>query len=168
MIRIIYLQIQINDVVSAVIASNQNFVVVYPNNDKGNEIILNEYKRLKFNQHFKIFPSLRFEYFLTLLKNSDLILGNSSVGIRESEIYGIPSINIGNRQKDRSTNKNIVHVEPEKLSILTAMEKLLGQKIPPTFEFGKGNSSEKFYEILTDHKIWKTPLQKYFKDFQQS
>lgn len=161
------LQIQINDVVSAVIESNQNFVVIYPNNDKGNEIILNEYKRFKFNQHFKIFPSLRFEYFLTLLKNSDLILGNSSVGIRESEIYGVPSINIGNRQKDRSNNKNIVNVEPDKLSILTAMEKLLGQKIPTTFEFGKGNSSEKFYEILIDHKIWKTPHQKYFKDFQQ-
>ena len=163
------LQIQINDVVSAVIESNQNFVVIFPNNDKGNEIILNEYKRLKFNQHFKIFPSLRFEYFLTLLKNSDLILGNSSVGIRESEIYGVPSINIGNRQKNRSINKNIINVEPEKASILTAIKKSLKKsKIPSTFEFGKGNSSKKFYEILTDYKIWKIPHQKHFKDFQQS
>ena len=162
------LQIQIKEVVSAVIESNQNLVVIYPNNDKGNEIILNEYDRLKSNPQIKIFPSLRFEYFLTLLKNSDLILGNSSVGIRESDIYGIPSINIGNRQKNRSINKNIINIEPEKLSILTVMKKLKGQKISPAFEFGKGHSSEKFYEILTDHKIWKIPHQKHFKDFQQS
>jgi len=162
------LQIQIKEIVSAVIESNQNFVVIYPNNDKGNEIILNEYDRLKSNPQFKIFPSIRFEYFLTLLKNSDLVLGNSSVGIRESEIYGIPSINIGNRQKNRSTNKNIVNVEPEKSFILTAIKKVSGQKVPSTFEFGQGNSSEKFYEILTDNKIWKTPHQKYFNDFQQS
>ena len=160
------LQIQITEIVSAVIESNQNYVVIYPNNDKGNEIILNEYDRLKSNPQFKIFPSLRFEYFLTLLKNSDLILGNSSVGIRESEIYGVPSINIGNRQKNRSANKNIVNVEPEKLSILTVLKKLKGQKIPSTFEFGQGNSSKKFYEILTDHKIWKISHQKHFKDFQ--
>ena len=162
------LQIQITDIVSAAIESNQNFVIIYPNNDKGNEIILNEYKRLKFNKHFKIFPSLRFEYFLTLLQNSEMILGNSSVGVRESEIYGIPSINIGSRQNYRSVNKNIVNVEPEKSPILTAIKNIQGKKIPPTFEFGKGNSSKKFYELLNDAEIWKTSTQKYFKDFPQS
>lgn len=161
------LEIQIKDVVSAVIESNLNFIVIYPNNDKGNEIILNEYKRLKFNDHVKIFPSIRFEYFLTLLKNSNLILGNSSVGIRESGIYGIPSINIGNRQKFRSTNTNILHVEPDKSSILSAIENAMDQKIPPNFEFGKGNSSKIFYELISDEKIWNISLQKYFKDFQQ-
>ena len=160
------LEIQINEIVSAVIESNQNFVIIYPNNDKGNEIILNEYKRLKFNPNFKIFPSIRFEYFLRLLQNSDLILGNSSVGIRESEIYGIPSINLGSRQNDRSNNKNIVNVEPEKTLILDSINKSLGQKIPTTYEFGKGNSSEKFYDIISSHKIWRTHLQKYFKDFK--
>ena len=161
------LQIQIIDIVSALIESTQNFVIIYPNNDKGNEIILNEFKRLKFNQNFKIFPSLRFEYFLTLLQNSDMILGNSSVGVRESEIYGIPSINIGSRQNYRSVNKNIVNIEPEKSLILTAIKNMKDKKIIPSFEFGKGNSSQKFLELLNDNKIWNTSIQKYFKDFHQ-
>lgn len=38
---------KIRAVVDAVIASNRQFLVVYPNNDLGSEIILNEYNRLK-------------------------------------------------------------------------------------------------------------------------
>ena len=162
------LKFQIHETVSAVIESQQKFVVIYPNNDKGSEIILNEYKSLKFNSNFKIFPSLRFEYFLTLLKNSDLILGNSSVGIRESEVYGVPSINLGSRQQDRSMNKNITNIKTEKSLILESISNTLGKKFQPTFEFGKGDSSKKFYEIIADQKIWEIPLQKYFKDFQPS
>ena len=49
---------------------------------------------------FGFFPSIRFEYFLTFLKNASVIVGNSSAGIRESGIYGIPAIDIGSRQQD--------------------------------------------------------------------
>ena len=48
-----------------------NYIVVYPNNDNGTEIVLNEIGRLYGNKSiFVIFPSIRFEYFLTFLKNA--------------------------------------------------------------------------------------------------
>ncbi|MDF2949155.1 MAG: hypothetical protein K0R07_1182, partial [Sedimentibacter sp.] len=91
----------IKKLVDAVIQSNLCYIVIYPNNDIGSEIIMEEYKRFYGNGNFKIYPSIRFEYFLTLLKNSNFIIGNSSVGIREASVYGVQSINIGNRQQGR-------------------------------------------------------------------
>lgn len=161
-----YIGVKIRNVVDAVIASNQNYVVIYPNNDMGYEIILNEYKRFENNEKFRVFPSLRFEYFLTLLKNSSFIIGNSSAGIREAGIYGIPTIDIGNRQTGRfdiEKDKNIQHVEEEKSAIIDAICKT-SQYRQDSHEFGNGDSAEKFLEIIGDDKIWNMELQKHFNE----
>ena len=70
----------IDIVVETIKNSGLNFVVIYPNNDRGSDIILESLKRLGNNERFKLFSSLRFEYFLTLLKHAKAIVGNSSVG----------------------------------------------------------------------------------------
>ena len=98
---------QISTLTSALKESKKKYVVIFPNNDMGSEIIIKNYSKLKKNKNFRIFPSIKFQYFLTLLKNAEFIIGNSSAGIRESEVYGTPTIDIGTRQKNRTTNKNI-------------------------------------------------------------
>ena len=70
---------------------------------------------LENNKNFRIFPSIRFLYFLTILKHAKFILGNSSAAVREAEVFGTPAINIGSRQKNRSKNKEIINVEPKKI-----------------------------------------------------
>jgi len=157
---------QIQNLVSAAIESGENFVVIYPNNDTGTNIILDEYKRISTNKKFRIFPSLRFKYFLTLLKNSNYIIGNSSSGIREAEVYGIPTINIGTRQKNRSENKEIINIEAIKKIILESINRIRNVKILPISNFSKNfDSAEKFYELLCDKKIWEISFQKQFIDF---
>ena len=47
------------------------------------EIIFKEIHKLKNNNKFRIFPSIRFEYYLTLLKNSKFVIGNSSSALWE-------------------------------------------------------------------------------------
>ena len=54
--------------VKALIESNKKSVIMFPNNDPGNEIILKSYSLLKKNQKIRIFRSMRFEYFITLIK----------------------------------------------------------------------------------------------------
>ena len=154
----------INQVVSAVIDSNRNYVIIYPNNDAGSSIIFKEYERFCGNKNIKVFPSIRFEYFLTFLKNADFIMGNSSVGVRESEIYGVPSINIGNRQKGRSKSKNIIDVDENKNEIIRVMSEIENKKVKAVSNFGDGKSSKLFYELLSDEKIWKIAKQKQFVD----
>ena len=98
-----------NQFTDALIESNLQYIVIHPNNDLGSTSILNSYSKLKSLENFKFFPSLRFEYFLVLLKNSQFIIGNSSAGIREAPYYGLPTVNIGTRQQNRSLNNNIIN-----------------------------------------------------------
>ncbi len=153
-------------VIDSVIESKKNYIVVYPNNDLGSEIILNEFKRLKDNEHFMIFPSLRFEYFLTILKNANFIIGNSSAGIREAGIYGVPAIDIGTRQEGRYSikkEKNIQHVVEDKEEILKAISNTEKYK-KTSFHFGKGDSTEQFLKIVSDPHLWDIKIQKGFID----
>lgn len=165
-----YLAEKIRTVVDALIRSEGNYIVVYPNNDSGSDIILNEYKRLKNNKHFRVFPSIRFEYFLTFLKNADFIIGNSSAGVRESEIYGIPSIDIGNRQSGRyslATNKNIQFVPEDTEDILNAICHVDAYRYKDK-HFGSGDSTQMFMEILKKAEIWEFDIQKKFVDLKWS
>lgn len=157
--------LKIKHVVDAVIKSKKNYITVFPNNDLGSEIILNEYKRIEKLDRFKLFPSMRFECFLVLLKNSDFIIGNSSAGVRESGIYGVPAVDIGTRQNRRysKTNTNIQHVCEETEEILQAIDKIDEFRLSSQ-KFGDGKSAERFIHILKERGFWNMKIQKSFVD----
>lgn len=156
---------RVKELVDGIIESNLNYIVIYPNNDLGNEIIFSEYKRLENSNKIKFFPSMRFEYFLTLLKNSQLIIGNSSSGVREACVYGVPAIDVGNRQNGRYKNiESIINVKEEKAEILNAIANLKDKKFEPISYYGTGNSEEVFLSILNHDNIWKESMQKRFND----
>ena len=160
---------QINEVISALIESNKNYIIIYPNNDNGTDIILKKISELKNNKKFMIFPSMRFLYFLTMLKNAQFIIGNSSAAIREAEVFGTPAINIGTRQKNRSKNKQIINVKAEKKLILDAIRQTENKKFKPKTFFGYvKNTTKKFLNVLENPKIWKTPIQKQFIDMKNT
>ena len=154
-----------NNFVNALVKSNKKYVVIYPNNDLGSSKIIKSYAKLKENLNFRVLPSLRFEYFLTLLKNADFIIGNSSAGVREAPYYGVPTINIGTRQQNRVLSKTILNSNYSKTEIL---EQIKSMELIPSMEvksnFGGGNSAQKFIEILSKKILWKISHQKQFKD----
>lgn len=158
----------ITTTIHALIESGRNYVVVYPNSDMGSEIILDKVKKLKENKHFAVYPSIRFEYFLSLLKNADFIIGNSSAGIRESGIYGVPAIDIGTRQTGRydiSKLKNIQHVPEGEKDILEAIQRANRYAVN-CHSFGNGHSTEKFLETLKNEDVWNCEIQKKFVDLK--
>lgn len=144
--------------------SNINFIVIYPNNDTGSGFILNKIKRLEKNSNFKVFPSIRFEAFLSMLKNAMLIVGNSSAGIREAPYYGVPTVNVGTRQNGRTPNENIIHTGYNTEDIVSGIKKALNTKVPEVSLFGNGASNHKFNDIIAGDAFWKTPKQKVFSD----
>ncbi|QSB27994.1 UDP-N-acetylglucosamine 2-epimerase [Flavobacterium sp. CLA17] len=154
------------DFVDCLLQDHHNYLVIFPNNDLGSQFILDSYNRLKQNTRFRIFPSLRFEYFLTLLKNSQFIIGNSSAGIREAPYYGIPIINIGTRQQNRAVHADIINTHYSQESIKEALSVIDAHKVQvATNDFGQGNSSELFLDSLKKSDIWQLNHQKQFKDF---
>ena len=154
-----------SDYFTALDNTTLNFVMLYPNNDKGSETIMNELKKRELNGRYRIFPSIRFEYFLSLLKSAAFIIGNSSAGIREAPYYGVPTVNVGTRQHRRSRNPEIIHtgytVQAVSRGIQTAVQK---QTVPQQL-FGSGNSDRYFLEILTSGTFWEISKQKSFSDY---
>ena len=160
-----YMEQYATDFVEVLLADTHNYVVVFPNNDLGSAAVIKAYEKLKNNSRFRIFPSLRFEYFLTLLKKSQFIIGNSSAGIREAPYYGLPIINIGTRQQNRSLHADILNVDYTKESISAALKIIDLHEISPSKnDYGTGNSAQLFLNSLLNTDIWQLNHQKQFKD----
>ncbi|MGY5847688.1 UDP-N-acetylglucosamine 2-epimerase [Salegentibacter sp. HM20] len=157
---------QVNILVKTIIEDNYPYVVIYPNNDLGSSRILKAYNRLKDLEKIRLIPSLRFEYFLTLLKNSKFIIGNSSAGIREAPYYGVPVINIGSRQRNRCENPDIINVNFEYSKILSSLSRVRQMKRPDISNkiFGTGDSTLQFLESIKTEEFWNIDHQKQFRD----
>jgi UDP-N-acetylglucosamine 2-epimerase (hydrolysing) len=155
-----------NEIVSAILESGHNHVVIYPNNDEGCELIFKAWRRLENNGLVKILPSMRVEYFLVLLRNARYLLGNSSAGMRECPVFGIPAINVSSRQSGRANSPCIINVPGDQQKILAAMSVSWNSKVrhESDLTFGSGNSARHFLEILNQENFWQTSTQKKFND----
>lgn len=155
---------QVSILIDSIMESGQNFVVLYPNNDHGTDIILDEYIRLSGCSRIAIYPSMRFEYFLTLLRHAKYIIGNSSAGIREAPHFGVPTINLGSRQYKRVQTSSVIDVAISKRDILDAIANVpLIPRRPQTL-FGDGNSASAFQQVLRSEEVWIAKIQKHFVD----
>lgn len=152
--------------VDALIESGWPLVVIYPNNDRGSDEIMAALARLEGRKTVRIYPSLRFEYFLALLKNAAFIIGNSSAGIHEAPAYGVPTINIGTRQHRRLEGDSIFNVPFETSCIVGGIKRALREgPFTPSIHYGSGKSAELFIEAFKGD-LWDTSAQKYFKDLE--
>ena len=155
---------QVEILKQSLLLSKKKYIIIYPNNDLGSRSIINCYNTIK-SEKIKIIPSIRFEYFLVILKNSDFIIGNSSAGIREAPYYSLPTINLGSRQQNRDVNNSIYNLDFNLEEILKTIKKIKkNKKDKPKFNFGYGKSAEKFLRILESENIWNTKTQKQFED----
>jgi UDP-N-acetylglucosamine 2-epimerase (hydrolysing) len=154
--------------VNGLIDSGENFVVIHPNNDTGFERIINEYKRLaEHSKRFRQFESLRFEHFLVLLKNASGMVGNSSAGIREAPLYGIPSIDVGDRQRGRHDSPSISQVPARAHEISESILRAKQQGATHSEqEFGDGKSTERFTELLHSGVLFNARVDKMFVDLK--
>lgn len=152
--------------IKAIRESNKKYVVIYPNNDLGSSNIIEAFNLLKGDKNIRVLPSIRFEYFLTLLQNADFIIGNSSAGVREAPYYNIKAINIGTRQQNRVSSPLVFNCNYDKEAILKEILNANLSKVSSCLpNLGEGNSAKQFLNILKkDDAIWKTSKQKQFID----
>ena len=151
--------------VQAVLEDEGNYIVIKPNNDMGSKEVNQALLELENNPRFSIFPSLRFEYFLVLLKHCNFIIGNSSAGVREAPYYGVHSIDIGKRQLNRAKSDSIIHTSNNKKDIAAAIQIVKEkERSDQNLSFGIGQSDKLFIDLLKSKSLWAIPCQKQFKD----
>jgi UDP-N-acetylglucosamine 2-epimerase (hydrolysing) len=101
-----------------------------------------------------------------MLRNARYLLGNSSAGIRECPVYGVPAINVSSRQTGRASSSCIVNVAGDREQILKAMDSCwsVSSRHTPDMAFGSGNSANLFINTLNTDSFWQTSTQKKFID----
>ncbi len=144
-------------------ASGKNFVVIAPNNDPGTEGIFGVVEQLP-KTHFRVIPSMRFNYFSELMKNARVIVGNSSTGVREAPFLGLPSLDIGSRQNQRSSAKGVLWCDAfDSKTILQFLQDNWNNNSRKTdTAFGQGNAASAFVKILRQEQFWQQSAQKTF------
>lgn len=115
----------------------------------------------------KLVSSLGMVRYLSALKYSEFALGNSSSGIIEAPALGIPTVNIGERQRGRLMADTIVQCEPEKEQILEAMDEAAVMPHKVSTLYGDGETSAKIVRILKNFLFCnKINLKKRFYDLE--
>ena len=142
------------------------------NADTGGRVInqmIDDYA-LKNPERVAAFVSLGQVRYLSLLREADVVLGNSSSGIVEAPTARIPTVNIGDRQQGRLKAPSIIDCDESADSILIAIGKALSpefQKIAAKGEtyFGEDGASKRIKQILKETSLAGILL-KHFHDLE--
>ena len=105
-------------------AEDRQTVVIYPNADAGGRQMIEVIEGFRGRPGLFIYPSLPYEDYLHVLRHADLLIGNSSSGILEAPSFGLPVLNLGDRQKGREKAENILDVPFEAEPIRRGLQKL--------------------------------------------
>jgi len=129
-------------------------IMLYPNCDAGGKKLIDLIKKHEEENYLHIFKNLPHQDYLSLMKHSDAMIGNSSSGIIEAPSFKIPVIDIGDRQQGRSRTENIYNVEPKKDKIIRAVsyatknKDFLRKVKACKNKFGDGKTAGKIVKIL--------------------
>lgn len=124
------------------------------------------------NYHITAFTSLGIKRYLSALKYCSVVIGNSSSGLIEAPSFGIPTVNIGDRQKGRLQASSVINCEPRLESIRQAVDLALSedfvqQSKKTTNPYGNGDTSSKVIEVIKEYLLNdKIDLKKRFFDLK--
>lgn len=137
---------------NALIETNKKIILFYPNVDYGSKELIRIINRKKLfnNKNFILVKTFPFNIYISLLYYSSCIVGNSSSGIREACIFGIPSITIGTRQNNREISNNtfIIKNLDNKDFLIEKINEIYGKRYEIDNLYGTGNTIEKIDNIL--------------------
>ena len=141
--------------VTALGSLREQILFCYPNADAGSRLLIERTKSFIASRgHGKIFINLETLTFLSLLRQVDMLVGNSSSGIMESASFALPTVNVGLRQQGRERPRNVLDANADANSILQVIshartrefrESLAGMENP----YGEGRASETIIRVLT-------------------
>src|SRR6185437_6304603 len=104
--------------------------------------------------HIHFFKNMEPTDFLRLIYNSKALVGNSSVGVRESGYLGIPVVNIGSRQSGRDRAQNVLDVDYERNEIARGINKQVENgRFPSDGLYGSGEAGVKIADLLASVEL---------------
>jgi UDP-N-acetylglucosamine 2-epimerase (non-hydrolysing)/GDP/UDP-N,N'-diacetylbacillosamine 2-epimerase (hydrolysing) len=127
----------------------------YPNADAGSRNLIERARTFAASRDAAhVFVNLDALTYWSLLKQVDVLVGNSSSGIMESASFALPTVDVGLRQQGRERARNVIDAAPEVRAILKAIATAKGTDFRRSLQgmtnpYGEGVASEKIVEVLT-------------------
>lgn len=136
---------------------NMKFIFTKANADSNGRIInklIDDF--VEKNNNTAAFMSLGIVKYLSALKYCAMIIGNSSSGLVEAPSFGIPTINIGDRQKGRMQADSVINCKPIKEDIEKAIDLAISDMFKKKAKnainpYGDGNTSSKIVEVIKSY-----------------
>jgi GDP/UDP-N,N'-diacetylbacillosamine 2-epimerase (hydrolysing) len=158
-------QSQIEECMEALKELNEKFIVIMPNSDAGNQEITNAYKKYSRDPRFVFIDNFSPLDYLSVLKNANSLVGNSSSGIIEAASFQIPVMNIGDRQRGREQSANVLNVSADKEQIVKAFKEITSESFRSSLNgveniYGDGRTSERIIMVLADLELNQNLLEK--------
>jgi GDP/UDP-N,N'-diacetylbacillosamine 2-epimerase (hydrolysing) len=147
-----------------------NFIFTEANADADGRVInksIREFAATHDNVY--VFTSLGSVRYLSLLKHSVMVIGNSSSGLLEAPSLGIPTVNIGDRQRGRLQADSVINCRPIYDDILNAVQTALSQdfqlKAKRTLNpYGDGHATDRITRAIRNLTEEGINLKKKFYD----
>lgn len=133
-------------------------IFTLPNSDTDGRIIIqliNDYVA-KNKERAVAYPSLGLKRYLSALQYVTAAVGNSSSGIIEVPSFGIPTLNIGDRQKGRMAAESVVHCGTEKQEILDGLHTILSSEFQTAIvknPYEGSNTTQDILHILKTYPL---------------
>lgn len=144
-------------------------IFTLPNSDTDGRVIIrliNEYVSLRPERCMAI-PSLGLQRYLSALKCVSAVVGNSSSGIIEVPSFGIPTLDIGNRQKGRIAAESVVHCGNDSRSIIEGMQQVLSDVFRKQVKhvlnpYEKRDTTKNIYKIISTYPLENLRQKKFY------
>jgi UDP-N-acetylglucosamine 2-epimerase len=148
---------QVTETLHAVDALGTSAVWFWPNVDAGSDATskaIRVYREQLRPERMHFFRNMPPEEFLRLLIGAKALIGNSSVAIREGSFLGIPSVDIGDRQRGRQHGANVAHASYDRREIAdAAREQIEHGRYTSEHIYGDGQSGARVARVLAEARL---------------
>ena len=145
-------------------------VFTMPNSDTGAQAIVDSINAFVANNRHRAvsYKSLGVKRYLSVMKYVGAVVGNSSSGLVEVPSFGIPTLNIGDRQKGRIAADSVCNCDTDKASILQGLDTIMSpafkQKAAATHNpYDKEGTAQAIFNVLSTYPLNQLK-QKHFYD----
>ena len=163
---------QVGELLSALESINDRPIIITgTNSDPGYSHIMARFEAfVAVHPNAMLVSSLGVERYFSLMSYASAMVGNSSSGIIEAASFGLPVVNIGDRQKGRVRGRNVIDVPCERSAIGEAIRSSLSASFRDGLHslrnpYYAGGAADRIVESLKFAADEPLLLNKRFKDW---
>jgi UDP-hydrolysing UDP-N-acetyl-D-glucosamine 2-epimerase len=147
----------VTETLEAVVSVNLPTLWFWPNVDSGADQTskaIRSFRERSRNSNLRFFKSMEPFEFLQLINGAAVLIGNSSVGVREAGYLGVPVVNIGSRQRGRERAANVLDCGYGRQEIARAIQTQIEHgRFEPDHLYGDGTAGSKIAELLATAEL---------------